>query len=92
MDEYRTRIAKVMPADVEGGTQFKMEHFNVYSEILAKLPTTKIETGVLTEHEKRVIKEELQKVKKSAIKKQIQILDGSDSSLSMIHMIFHFFL
>ena len=67
----------------------------MYKEILNKLPTMKNDNGqnVLTDQEKQIVREELDRVHKGqhSIMQQIEGSDN-DPSLSMIHMIFQFFL
>lgn len=64
----------------------------IYQEILNKIPSSKLETdkNILTDYEKSIVKEELEKVKRGSA---VVHLDGDgDTSLSMIHMIFQFYL
>ena len=73
-------------------TKFTPEHYRVFQEILDKLPVCKFDSGknVLTENEKKFVKDEMDRIQRG---NPVQMLDGrGDTSLSMIHMIFHFFL
>lgn len=65
----------------------------MYQEILDKLPSIKNENdqNILTTYEKQIVRDELDKVKRG--KANVAYLDGEgDTSLSMIHMIFQFYL
>lgn len=62
MEKFRSRIeSESQPGDEEA---FTKQHFKVYTEILDRLPSTKVETAnnVLTNHEKTIIKEEFEKI------------------------------
>lgn len=90
LDQYRTQASfKTQYAANE--TRFTPEHYRVYLDILEKLPTTKAETGknVLTDNEKRIVREEMDRIQRGG---QSMLDGGGDTSISMIHMIFHFFL
>ena len=91
LERYRSRISEDMLADDEEAV-FTDEHYRVYLEILDRLPTTWDDSGksILTDCEKQIVKDELDRIKRGP---RLQVLDkDGDSSLSMIHMIFCFFL
>lgn len=92
LDQYRSRISSPGDRDSEQQPEFSQAQNLVYREILNKLPSTKHDNGqnILTDQEKQIVRDELDKLKRGAVALH---LDGdADTSLSMIHMIFHFFL